>query len=160
MFTVIRSLTRDGRDRGRDYKLSGFHVPPGCWDASVVFSGTCSVSNFSRSATACGQDYKFSGFHVPQGCWDAAVHPGLLVPRGNYAAVACLYGRLGDAVPGDAAFVQVLDCVQPGPDEIVLPKTSSSMFGSTNVTYLLHNMGIDQLVRLVSRAADKLEQTL
>jgi ureidoacrylate peracid hydrolase len=35
MFTVIQSLTRDGRDRGRDYKLSGFHVPPGCWDARV-----------------------------------------------------------------------------------------------------------------------------
>ena len=33
--TVIQSLTADGRDRGRDYKVSGFHVPPGCWDAQV-----------------------------------------------------------------------------------------------------------------------------
>lgn len=29
MYTVIQSLTRDGRDRGLDYKISGFHVPPG-----------------------------------------------------------------------------------------------------------------------------------
>jgi hypothetical protein len=35
MYTVIQSLTRDGRDRSLDYKISGFHVPPGCWDANV-----------------------------------------------------------------------------------------------------------------------------
>ena len=35
LYTVIQSLTADGRDRGLDYKLSGFHVPPGCWDAQV-----------------------------------------------------------------------------------------------------------------------------
>jgi nicotinamidase-related amidase len=40
----------------------------------------------------------------------------------------------------------VLDCIQPLPDEIVLPKTSSSVFGSTAVAFLLRNMGIDQLV--------------
>lgn len=33
--TVIQSLTHDGRDRSLDYKISGFHVPPGCWDAQV-----------------------------------------------------------------------------------------------------------------------------
>lgn len=32
---MIQSLTRDGRDRGRDYKLSGFHVPPGSWDSQA-----------------------------------------------------------------------------------------------------------------------------
>lgn len=35
MYTVIQSLTADGRDRGLDYKLSGFHVPPGSPDAQV-----------------------------------------------------------------------------------------------------------------------------
>jgi ureidoacrylate peracid hydrolase len=34
--TVIQSLTADGRDRGLDYKLSGFHVPPGSPDAAPV----------------------------------------------------------------------------------------------------------------------------
>ena len=32
---------------------------------------------------------------------------------------------------------QVLACIEPGPDEIVLPKTSSSVFCSTNVDYIL-----------------------
>jgi len=36
IYTVIQSLTKDGRDRGLDYKLSGFHCPPGSFDAAVL----------------------------------------------------------------------------------------------------------------------------
>ncbi len=36
VFTVIRSLTADGRDRGLDYRITGFHVPPGSSDGVVV----------------------------------------------------------------------------------------------------------------------------
>jgi nicotinamidase-related amidase len=74
LYTVIASLTSDGRDRSLDYKISGFHVPPGSDDARVI------------------------------------------------AAIA------------------------PGPDEIVLPKTSSSVFISTNLDYLLRNLGVRSLV--------------
>lgn len=35
---------------------------------------------------------------------------------------------------------QVLDAVRPGPDELVLPKTSSSVFSSTTLDYILRNM--------------------
>ena len=35
MYTVIQSLTADGRDQSLDYKISGFHVPPGSFDAEV-----------------------------------------------------------------------------------------------------------------------------
>jgi ureidoacrylate peracid hydrolase len=38
LFTVIQSLTRDGRDRGLDYKISGMHVAPGSDDALVLES--------------------------------------------------------------------------------------------------------------------------
>lgn len=34
----------------------------------------------------------------------------------------------------------------PGPDEIVLPKTSSGVFNSTNVDYVLRNLGIRYLI--------------
>ncbi len=34
----------------------------------------------------------------------------------------------------------------PGPDEIVLPKTSSGVFNSTNIDYVLRNLGIRFLV--------------
>jgi ureidoacrylate peracid hydrolase len=74
MYTVIESLTRDGRDRSLDYKITGFHVPKGAWDAKV------------------------------------------------------------------------LDAIAPAGDEIVLPKTSSSVFISTNIDYVLRNLGVRQLV--------------
>jgi ureidoacrylate peracid hydrolase len=74
LYTVIESLTEDGRDSSLDYKISGFNVPKGSWDA------------------------------------------------------------------------RVLDAIKPLGDEIVLPKTSSSVFISTNIHYLLGNLGIDFLV--------------
>lgn len=74
MYTVIESLTRDGRDRSLDYKITGFNVPRGSWDARVV------------------------------------------------------------------------DAIAPGEDEIVIPKTSSSVFISTNIDYVLRNLGVKQVI--------------
>ena len=70
LYTVIESLTRDGRDRSLDYKISGLHVPKRSWDARVINE------------------------------------------------------------------------IAPGEDEIVLPKTSSSVFISTNIDYVLRNLGV------------------
>jgi len=36
MYTTIESLTLDGRDRGLDYKITGFNVPKGSYDGKVV----------------------------------------------------------------------------------------------------------------------------
>jgi len=74
IFTVIESLTLDGRDRSLDYKLSGFNFPKGSWEAQI---------------------------------------------------------------PIDVA---------PLPNEIVLPKTSSSLFNSTVFDYVLRNIGIDTVL--------------
>src|SRR5438093_8626697 len=74
VYTVIENLTKDGRDRSLDYKLSGISIPKGSWEAKVV------------------------------------------------------------------------DAVTPAEDELVLPKTSSSVFNSTNIDYLLRNLGIAELV--------------
>ena len=74
LFTVMENLTRDGRDRSLDYKLSGIFIEKGSWDAKV------------------------------------------------------------------------LDAVAPAEDEMVLPKTSSSVFNSTNIDYLLRNLGVEELV--------------
>ncbi len=73
VYTVMENLTADGRDRSLDYKLSGFFIAKGSWDA------------------------------------------------------------------------QVIDAIAPGEDEMVLPKTSSSLFNSTNLDYLLRNIGLDTL---------------
>lgn len=74
MYTVIENLTRDGRDRSLDYRITGFNVPKGSWDA------------------------------------------------------------------------QVLDEIAPAEDEMVFPKSSSNVFVSTNIDYVLRNMAIRQLV--------------
>lgn len=74
MYTTIESLTKDGRDRSLDYKITGFNVPKGSWDGKVI------------------------------------------------------------------------DELAPGDDEIVLPKSSSSVFVSTHIDYLLRNLGVKQLV--------------
>ena len=37
-------------------------------------------------------------------------------------------------------------CDRARRDEIVIPKTSSSLFNSTNIDYLLRNIGIEDLV--------------
>jgi nicotinamidase-related amidase len=74
VYTVMESLTLDGRDRSLDYKLSGFNFPKGCWEAQVV------------------------------------------------------------------------DAVAPDPDEIVISKTSSSLFNSTNFDYVMRNIGIEQIL--------------
>jgi len=36
MYTTIESLTKDGRDRSLDYKITGFHVPKDSWDGKVI----------------------------------------------------------------------------------------------------------------------------
>ncbi|HZU89943.1 MAG TPA: isochorismatase family cysteine hydrolase [Stellaceae bacterium] len=74
VYSVIENLTRDGRDRSLDYKISGIDVPPGSWDAQV---------------------------------------------------------------PPELA---------PGPDEIVLRKTSSDVFVSTNLDYVLRNLDVRFLI--------------
>lgn len=40
---------------------------------------------------------------------------------------------------------RVIDALAPGSDEIVLPKTSSSVFNSTNLDYLFRNIGIEDV---------------
>ena len=64
VYTVIESLTRDGRDRSLDYRITGFNVPRGSWDARVldavapaedeiVLPKTSSNSSCPRLSTTC-----------------------------------------------------------------------------------------------------------
>ncbi len=73
-YTVVESMTADGRDRSLDYKITGFHVPKGSPDARMV------------------------------------------------------------------------DELAPAADEMVFPKTSSSVFISTNIDYVLRNLGTRHLI--------------
>jgi len=74
VYTFIESLTREGRDRSLDYKITGFNVPKGSPDAKMVAE------------------------------------------------------------------------LAPAEDEILFPKTSSSVFISTNIDYVLRNLGTRYLI--------------
>ena len=74
IYTVIESMTADGRDRSLDYKITGFNVRKGSPDARVVSE------------------------------------------------------------------------LAPNADEMVFPKTSSSVFISTNIDYVLRNLGTKYLI--------------
>jgi ureidoacrylate peracid hydrolase len=55
------------------------------------------------------------------------------------------YKITGFNVPKGSWDGQVLDAIAPEGDEIVLPKSSSNVFISTNIDYLLRNLGVRQL---------------
>ena len=74
VYPAVENMTRDGRDRSLDYKISGIDVRPGSWDA------------------------------------------------------------------------QVLDEIAPTEDEMVFRKTSSSVFVSTNIDFVLRNLGVHSLI--------------
>ena len=41
---------------------------------------------------------------------------------------------------------KVIDALAPEEDEIILPKSSSSVFISTHIDYILRNLGVKQLI--------------
>lgn len=56
------------------------------------------------------------------------------------------YKRCGMGFPPGSRATQVIAELAPWPDELVLPKSSSSPFSSTTLDYLLRNIGIRTLV--------------
>jgi ureidoacrylate peracid hydrolase len=74
VYAAVENMTRDGRDRSLDYKISGIDVPHGSWEA------------------------------------------------------------------------QVLDEIVPAEDEMIFRKTSSSVFISTNIDYVLRNLEVRSLI--------------
>ncbi|MFM7676832.1 MAG: cysteine hydrolase family protein [Synechococcus sp.] len=56
------------------------------------------------------------------------------------------YKRCGMGFPPGSRQARVIDPLAPGPDELVLPKSSSSTFSSTVLDYLLRNLGVRELI--------------
>ena len=56
------------------------------------------------------------------------------------------YKITGFNVPKGSPDARVLDAIKPIGDEIVFPKTSSSVFISTNIHYILGNLGVEYLI--------------
>ena len=56
------------------------------------------------------------------------------------------YKITGFNVPKGSRDARVLDAIKPLDDEMQFPKTSSSVFISTNIHYILGNLGVDFLI--------------
>jgi ureidoacrylate peracid hydrolase len=54
--------------------------------------------------------------------------------------------RCNFLIPKGSPGGEVAPHIAPQGDEMVLPKTSSGIFNSTNIDYILHNLGVDRLV--------------
>lgn len=54
--------------------------------------------------------------------------------------------RIGLFAPPGSKEAEILPQVAPHSGEIVIPKTASGVFNCTNLNYVLHNLGITQLV--------------
>jgi nicotinamidase-related amidase len=60
---------------------------------------------------------------------------------------ACLDYKLSDMViPKGSPLAEIMPEVAPAADDIVLPKSSSGVFNSTIVDYVLRNMGIENVI--------------
>ena len=47
----------------------------------------------------------------------------------------------GHIIPKGSPDADIIDALKPLPSEIMIPKTSSSVFNSTNIEYVLRNLG-------------------
>ncbi len=56
------------------------------------------------------------------------------------------YKITGFSVPKGSPDARVIDAIAPVGDEMVFPKTSSSVFISTNIDYVLRNLGVRSLI--------------
>ncbi len=56
------------------------------------------------------------------------------------------YKITGFNIPKGSWDGKVINAISPGQDEIVLPKSSSSVFVSTHIDYVLRNLGVQQLI--------------
>ncbi len=73
-----------------------------------------------------------------------------------YTVIECLtqdgrdrsldYKITGFLVPRGSPDARIPEEIAPGEDEIVLPKTSSSLFNSTNFDYIMRNIGIETIL--------------
>lgn len=52
----------------------------------------------------------------------------------------------GIHVPKGSPDARMIPGIEPGDDDIVLPKTSSGVFNSTNIDYVLRNLGIKNII--------------
>jgi nicotinamidase-related amidase len=95
---------------------------------------TLTVPNIKRLIDAC-RDANLPVIHVR--CMNLA---------GDSADTSWRYKHKGIIVPPGSKTAEFLEELAPAPGEVVISKTTSSVFVSTNVDFVLRNMGIDTVI--------------
>jgi nicotinamidase-related amidase len=75
-----------------------------------------------------------------------AIHVRVMNLKDDSSDTSWRYKRMGILVPPDSKDAEFIEEVAPLPGEVVLSKTTSNTFVSTNVDFVLRNMGIDTLI--------------
>ena len=124
MYTCVEALTADGRDRGIDYKLSGFCVPKGSWDGEVL-------PDIAPEGDEIVLPKGSSSLWMSTKC--AALLPAPPTPRDGH----CAY------LPRRCAYL-LLTCSASA--AVCLVCCLARALGSSSVGYLLRGMGMKQVV--------------
>ena len=74
------------------------------------------------------------------------IHVRVMNLAGDSADTSWRYKAMGILVPPGSKDAEFVEEVAPLPGEVVLSKTTSNTFLSTNVDFLLRNMGIDTII--------------
>ena len=74
------------------------------------------------------------------------VHVRVMNLSGDSSDTSRRYKCFGILVPPDSKDAEIIEELAPLPGEVILSKTTSSVFLSTNADFLLRNMGIDTLI--------------
>ncbi len=75
-----------------------------------------------------------------------AIHVRVMNLSGDSKDTSWRYKMMGIFVPPDSKDAEFIEEVAPVPGEVVLSKTTSNTFMSTNADFVLRNMGIDTLI--------------
>lgn len=95
---------------------------------------TLVVPNIKQLLDACRE----AGIHV--------VHVRVMNLAGDSSDTSWRYRMFGILVPPGAKDAEIIPELAPLPGEVVLSKTTSSVFMSTNADFVLRNMGVDTII--------------
>jgi ureidoacrylate peracid hydrolase len=135
--TALMMIDLQYVDAHRDYGIGAAGQRNG-WtqDMEYYFSQveTLAIPNTKRLLDAC----RAAG--IP------AIHVRVMNLAGDSSDTSWRYKAMNILVPPESKDAEIVEELAPLPGEVILDKTTSSLFLSTNADFLLRNMGVDTLI--------------
>jgi ureidoacrylate peracid hydrolase len=135
--TALMIIDMQYVDAHRDFGIGAAGQRNGWTDAMEYYFSrleTETVPNIRRILAAC----RAGGIPV--------VHVRVMNLSGDSSDTSWRYKVMGILVPPDSKDAEFIEELAPLPGEVVLSKTTSNTFMSTNADFVLRNMGVDTLI--------------